>query len=76
MTYPLIINGSSAPPQADEPFIILQITRRANIKEGNKSQGNTSPYQKLYQQFGAVCGNRRSSLKNKSATVTMRSNQV
>jgi hypothetical protein len=47
----------SAPPRADEPFIILQITRRAKIKEGNESQGNTSPYRKLYQQFGAVCGN-------------------
>jgi len=23
-------------PRADEPFIILQITRKANIKEGNK----------------------------------------
>jgi hypothetical protein len=28
----------------------LQITRRAKIKEGNESQGNTSPYRKLYQQ--------------------------
>jgi len=32
----------SAPPRADKPFIILQITRRANIKEGNESQGNTA----------------------------------
>jgi hypothetical protein len=37
----------SAPPRADEPFIILQITRRVNYKEGNESQDNTSPYRKL-----------------------------
>jgi hypothetical protein len=61
----------------DEPFVILQITRRTNIEEGNESQGNTSPYRKLYQQFGAVCGNDESFLrKNKSATVTVRSSQV
>jgi hypothetical protein len=49
----------SAPPRADEPCIIFQITRRAKIKEGNESQGNTSPYRKLYQQVphpGDECG--------------------
>jgi hypothetical protein len=51
-------------------FAILQITRRANTKEGDKSQDNMSPYRKLYQQFGAVCGNRHCSPKKKSVMVT------
>jgi len=50
---------------SDEPFIILQIMRRTNIKEDNESQGNTSSYRKLYQQFGAVCGNEESFLQKK-----------
>jgi hypothetical protein len=48
--------------------------RRVNYKEGNESQDNTSPYRKLYQQFGAVCGNDIVPSKNKSAIVTARSN--
>jgi len=50
---------------SNEPFIILQIMRRTNIKEDDESQGNTTSYRKLYQQFGTVCGNEESFLRKK-----------
>jgi hypothetical protein len=38
----------------------------------DESQGDTSPYQKLYQQFGAVCGNDIVPSKKKSVMVNTR----
>jgi hypothetical protein len=40
---------------------------------GSESIGDTSPYRKLYQQFGSICGNEELFLrKNKSIMVTTR----
>jgi hypothetical protein len=56
----------------DELFVLLQ-DRGCRSESSSESLGDTSPYRKLYQQFGAVCGNRLVVLtKIKSVMVTMR----
>jgi hypothetical protein len=56
----------------------------ANLKEGreerslfDESQGDVSPYRKLYKQFGTICGNDMFLQKKKSVMVnTRRTNPV
>jgi hypothetical protein len=56
----------------DELFILLQ-DGGCRLESRSESLGDTSPYRKLYQQFGAVCGNRLVVLaKIKSVMVTTR----